>query len=89
MQTKITEEEIKKVNELQTSITNNTLLLGQIIQQEEILKNDLSILQSKKEQALLEYKEISIKEEQILAELKEKYGEGEINVQDGTFTSIK
>jgi hypothetical protein len=89
MQTKITEEEIKKVNELQTSITNNTLLLGQIIQQEEMIKNDLSILQSKKEQALLEYKEISIKEEQILAELKDKYGEGEINVQSGTFTSIK
>ena len=41
-----------------------------------------------KEQFFIEFKEIKEKEEIFINELREKYGDGQINIQEGTFTAV-
>lgn len=84
----ITPEEIEKIKQFQISFNENTLKLGQLTQQISTLESELKILNADKDKVLQEYSELEELEEKLLTELKSVYGDGELNLETGIFTSI-
>ena len=79
---KFTKEELDNLSNLQIDINNLTARFGSLqiskikLEKEEILlKNQLSILESK--------------EKEIANTLTEKYGKGSLNIETGEFTPVK
>jgi hypothetical protein len=50
------------------------------------MTSQLEQLKQVREEKLAEFEELRKQETELLETLKEKYGEGEINIVDGTFT---
>jgi hypothetical protein len=50
------------------------------------MTSQLNQLKQVREEKLAEFEELRKQETELLETLKEKYGEGEINIQEGTFT---
>ena len=75
-QTKVTDEELKQISEFQTSIDRITINLGQLSLKKLSLDKDEEYLES-------EYEKILEKEKQLGDNLKEKYGEAQIDLKTG------
>ena len=75
-QTKVTDEELKQISEFQTSIDRITINLGQLSLKKLSLDKEEEYLES-------EYEKILEKEKQLGDNLKEKYGEAQINLKTG------
>ena len=75
-QTKVTDEELKQISEFQTSIDRITINLGQLSLKKLRLDKEEEYLES-------EYEKILEKEKQLGDNLKEKYGEAQIDLKTG------
>ena len=75
-QTKVTDEELKQISEFQTSIDRITIDLGQLALKKLSLDKEEEYLES-------EYEKILKKEKQLGDNLKEKYGEAQIDLKTG------
>ena len=75
-QTKVTDEELKKISEFQTNIDKLTILLGQLSLKKLSLDKEEEYLES-------EYEKILKEEKQLGDNLKEKYGEAQIDLKTG------
>tara|TARA_Y100001972_G_C7383890_1_gene201001 strand:+ start:147 stop:404 length:258 start_codon:yes stop_codon:yes gene_type:complete len=75
-QTKVTDEELKQISEFQTSIDRITIDLGQLALKKLSLDKEEEYLES-------EYEKILEKEKQLGDNLKEKYGEAQIDLKTG------
>ena len=75
-QTKVTDEELKQISEFQTSIDRITINLGQLALKKLSLDKEEEYLES-------EYEKILEKEKQLGDNLKEKYGEAQIDLKTG------
>ena len=75
-QTKVTDEELKQISEFQTSIDRITIDLGQLSLKKLSLDKEEEYLES-------EYEKILEKEKQLGDNLKEKYGEAQIDLKTG------
>ena len=75
-QTKVTDEELKQISEFQTSIDRLTIQLGQLSLKKLSLEKEEEYLES-------EYEKILEKEKQLGDNLKEKYGEAQIDLKTG------
>ena len=75
-QTKVTDEELKQISEFQTSIDRITINLGQLSLKKLSLDKEEEYLES-------EYEKILEKEKQLGDNLKEKYGEAQIDLKTG------
>ena len=75
-QTKVTDEELKQISEFQTSIDRITINLGQLSLKKLSLDKEEEYLES-------EYEKILKEEKQLGDNLKEKYGEAQIDLKTG------
>ena len=75
-QTKVTDEELKQISEFHTSIDRITINLGQLSLKKLSLDKEEEYLES-------EYEKILEKEKQLGDNLKEKYGEAQIDLKTG------
>ena len=75
-QTKVTDEELKQISEFQTSIDRITIDLGQLALKKLSLDKEEEYLES-------EYEKILKEEKQLGDNLKEKYGEAQIDLKTG------
>ena len=75
-QTKVTDEELKQISEFQTSIDRIAINLGQLSLKKLSLDKEEEYLES-------EYEKILEKEKQLGDNLKEKYGEAQIDLKTG------
>ena len=84
---KFTDEEMQEIAGLQAKYQQKILELGQIqlakIDLEQAEKN----LVDKKEKILGDWKELQKEEESLINKLASKYGNGSLNLRDGTFKS--
>lgn len=78
---KLSQEEINQLNELRQLYSDLTFKRGQLALAEDNLENQ-------KQELKVEQKNIVLKEKEISKELFEKYGKGEINLEDGTITVV-
>lgn len=75
---KLSEEEIQQLNELRTKTSELTYQRGQIGIAEDNLKRQLNQLAE-------EFNKLYEMENQIHTQFYEKYGKGEVNIEEGTF----
>jgi|APGre2960657423_1045063.scaffolds.fasta_scaffold413801_1 hypothetical protein len=83
----LTEDEVTKINELQSSTLQSLARLGEIhIQKFELEKIYLS-LNEETDQLTSRYNTLKESEQKLAQEFKQKYGEGVIDLEKNTFTS--
>ena len=75
-QTKITEEELKELENFQQSISTITFQLGQLALRKLNLETEEEIIESR-------YSDLLKTEKQLGDRLKEKYGDSQINLKTG------
>ena len=79
---KLTEDEIKEVGDLRSSISNVTLVIGET----EIAFANLEI---RKNELLNNLKKLSEKQNDFAQKLESKYGKGNVNLDTGEFVPVK
>ena len=90
---KLTEEELTKIKGLRQRYQQKIYTLGQIqierfglLEDKRLIENSLDRLTTSENSIKKEYLDIQSEEETLLVIIKNKYGEGSINVTDGSFT---
>jgi predicted nuclease with TOPRIM domain len=85
----LTEQEIKNINELQGGILQSLARLGEIEIEKLQLENIYKALNAEVDQLVSRYNTLKETEGKLAQELKEKYGEGEVDLEKNTFTPNK
>lgn len=78
-QTKLSQEEINQLNQIQTEQETLTIIFGQI-------EYNIQSLELQKEKLIERLETLKQKEIEVGQTLNKKYGEGSINLENGTFT---
>ena len=83
---KFSEEEMKKLSDLQNNYQQKQLQFGQLRVQRLLLEQQFAALDQAEEQIEKEYTEVQQSEVDLVNELNEKYGPGTLDPTTGTFT---
>lgn len=79
---KLGTQELESLINLRKKVNNLTFQRGQLGLAEDNLESQKDILQE-------EFKKLSQEEQTLSTELFEKYGKGEVNIEDGTITPVE
>jgi|688.fasta_scaffold03126_6 phage I-like protein len=85
---KLTEQELKQVQELRTKYATITAQLGQLKVEQIIVNEQTNRLSELELEFTKEYLSIQTEEEKLAAAITTKYGEGEIDVETGVITVL-
>jgi len=83
---KFTEEEMKSLRDLQDSYTQKQAELGQVSVQRILLNQQMENLDQRQSQLETEYAQIQQTEQDLVKQLNEKYGPGQLDPESGVFT---
>ena len=86
---KFSDNEMKELQELQTSYQSKTIEFGQLRVQSILLKQQLDTLQNQEAQMEVDYSNIQEKERDLVDQLNKKYGPGALDPSTGTFTPVE
>lgn len=89
MTKKLNTEDLDAITALKTKFQENYSTLGLITIDEHTLTEQLEYVKSKKQSLLATFSELRVNEEELMTKLKDTYGDGEINLADGTFTAVE
>ena len=85
---KLEQVDIDSIVELRQKYAENTNSLGLITTDEYAINQQLDQLKAEKEKMFSSLNELREQEIKLMDSLKEKYGDGQINIEDGTFTAV-
>lgn len=85
---KLDKEHLEQIQTLQQGYAENANVLGNIAIERHALKLRLDQVETEEQSKLQEIESLKQQESDLIIKLRERYGEGEINIQDGTFTEI-
>ena len=85
-ETKFSEEELKSLQDLQTSYQQKQLQFGQLEVQRLLVSQQLEQLDNSKAKLEVEYGEVQDTERTLVQSLNEKYGPGNLDPASGVFT---
>jgi hypothetical protein len=85
MKRKLDKEHLTEIQDLQQNFRNNANKLGNITLERELLKQELQRLSDEKITCLDEFNKLRTIEEELLSKLKDRYGDGQIDINEGTF----
>ena len=88
MTKKLNTEDLDAITALKTKFQENYSSIGLITIDEHTLTEQLDYVKIKKQSLLDEFAELRTSEDELMTKLKDTYGDGEINLADGTFTAI-
>jgi len=86
MTKKLDKEHLDKIQLLRDSFTKVSSILGNIYVDEYVMKQQLVQIEAEREKYINEHLSLRQQEQELLEELRNRYGDGEINILDGTFT---
>jgi len=86
MTKKLDKEHVELIQTLRSKFARNASTLGSLAIEEHALKLQLEQIETFKDEQFQTFETLRGEESELMASLKERYGEGEINNQDGTFT---
>ena len=86
---KLNTEDLDSINNLRSQFNDLYSSLGLLTIDKNILTAQLENVKSQIEEKLLVFDELRNQEEQLIIKLKNQYGDGQINIVDGTFTSAE
>ena len=85
-ETKFSKEELKSLQDLQTSYQQKQLQFGQLEVQRLLVWQQLEQLDNAKTKLEVEYGEVQDTERKLVADLNKKYGPGNLDPATGVFT---
>ena len=83
---KLAKADIESITNIQGQFTEFTNTLGLLQIDEKTISNQLLMIEEKKNEIFLKFDELRNQEQELVQSLQEKYGQGQINLQEGTFT---
>jgi len=86
---KIDKTDLESINKLREEYSQNSMKLGMVSVDEYNVNQQLQQIVSAKEELFSGLEKLKKQEFELIENLKEKYGDGQINIEQGTFTSIE
>ena len=83
---KLDKEHVDAINALQENFTKNTNAVGAISIELEFIETQKQSLTDRKTNLIQQFVGLREEETKLVEMLKEHYGDGQINIVDGTFT---
>ena len=86
---KFTDDELNEIKSLQDSYEKSLVFFGQLSLERMSIEESIKNLNEVEQKAKIDYLELQKKESTLLDKLSSKYGEGSLNIKDGTFIPNK
>jgi hypothetical protein len=86
MTKKLDKEHLEAIRALHSQFNQNAATLGALAIDERMIQSQQKQLDQVRTEHLEQFDRLREEETKLMETLKERYGEGEINIQDGTFT---
>ena len=86
MTKKLDKEHLDAIQTLRERFTQNAAWLGNVSIERALIKRQAEQLDTQHEELMRQFDELREQESELLEKLKERYGDGEINIANGTFT---
>lgn len=86
MTRKLDAEDFTQITDIKSRYVEVTNKIAKYAIDEELLTEQLATIKAEKQSAMSQFKTLQLKEQQLVETFREKYGEGEINTEEGTFT---
>lgn len=87
MTKKLNAEHLDELKLLRNKFSEISLILGNISIEEHVLQTQIQKLTDKKNENLIEFESLYTEEQHLLEKMREYYGEGQIDIVTGIFTS--
>ena len=85
---KLEKVDLDSIVELRSKYAENTTGIGLLSTDEYVANQQLKQIQIEKDKLFSQLDELRTEELSLMNSLKEKYGDGQINIEDGTFTAV-
>ena len=86
---KLNTEDLNAINDLRTKFNDLYSTLGLLTIDENILTSQLETVKNQITEKMSQFEELRNLEEQLIVQLKNQYGDGQISIVDGTFTAAE
>lgn len=86
MTRKLDKEHLDELQKLQSSYAANANTLGSISLEQIAIQRRLDYLNTEQDRLYTEFESLRQQEQTLLEKMRERYGEGQINLAEGTFT---
>jgi len=86
MTKKLDKEHLDAIQDLQQQFATNASWLGSVAIELKMLERQQVQTESQQAELITQFDKLREQEQQLIDSLKERYGEGEINIAQGTFT---
>lgn len=83
---KFTDDEVNEIRFLQNKFQEKLIKFGQIHLETIELESRLDMLKNEQNRLKTEYIGLQTTEQELMTKLTTKYGDGSVNIKDGTFT---
>lgn len=87
MTKKLDKDHLDKIQELQQQFAQNANWLGAVSIDLKLIEAQQQNILDRQAELFRQFETLREKEQELLVELRERYGEGEIDIANGTFTS--
>jgi len=86
MTRKLDKEHLDEIQALRDSFAQNSQLLGNLYIEEFSLQQQLRQIDAQREEQMKRFVDLRKQEEELLEKMRNRYGDGQINIGQGTFT---
>jgi SMC interacting uncharacterized protein involved in chromosome segregation len=86
MTRKLDAKHLEDIQSLREQYSELTAAIGNITIEQQFLQEKIATLEQEKAQQFTALRNVTQQENELIAEMRDRYGEGQINIQDGTFT---
>ncbi len=86
MTRKLDKEHLDEIQTLRDAFAKNSQALGNIYLEEVSLKQRIDMLDAERAKYIQSFSDLRKQEQDLLDKMRERYGDGEINIAQGTFT---
>lgn len=86
---KLNAEDVTAIESLKTEFQEVYNIIGLLTVDEKSLEIQLEHVRSERDSKFELFKNLRIQEEELMTKLKNQYGDGSINIVEGTFTSTE
>ena len=86
MTRKLDKEHLDEIQALRDAFANNSQTLGNLYIEEFSLQQQLQQLTEQRNNFMKQFVDLRKQEEELLEKMRNRYGDGQINIAQGTFT---
>jgi len=85
---KLDKEHLEQISDLRKKFADNAMILGNLSIEEFMHTKQLEYLNTEKTKYLSEIDQLKQQESELIVKLRERYGDGEIDTNAGTFIEV-